>query len=197
VRRGLILALAPLLLAACGREPLLRWSPLPPVAGLEGAVGVGQVVDRRPIKHGDGDLNQVGIARDVLGIPHTMSTLNGRYGPPGPGIDSLRRLVADSLSAAGIGVAMGGPPTSVVVVEVHELWQDGYFGEYNADVQLDLVILDPATSALRARVPVRTRGHANEFRAYERALDHAHAAVVAALRDPTVRAALIGPPGPR
>ena len=172
-------------------EPLITWSPLPQMGGGQGAVRIGQIVNRREPKKGGDDLNRVGNARSGWGIPYPVSAMDGNYGVPQPVDQTLRRFVEQSLVASGINPAGYGPATSTMIIEVNELWFDGYMN-YNVKLALDLVILDPSNNSIRARVPLRSEGNAGHWRAaFDQAFTSAHNAAAGAFRDPQIRAALV------
>ncbi len=176
-------------------EPLLRWNAQPPSGGVQGSVRVAQIVNRRPEKKGADDLNRLGNARSGFGIPYTISSVDGNYGLPTPVDTTLRRFVDESLAAAGVGAGGYGPPTAQIIIEVSDLWCDGYMS-YNATLGIDLVVLDPANMSARTRIPLRATGSGGNWQiAFQQAFNAAHAAAVNAFRDPRIREALVGAAG--
>jgi hypothetical protein len=168
---------------------ILRWNAMPPSPPGEGAVQIGQVINKRPEKKGADDINRLGNVRSGWGIPYSVSSMDAGYGLPVPADGALRQLVEQSLLAAGLAVTTG-QPSATILIEVLELWSDGY-ANYNAKVSLDLVVLDPRTQQFRARIPLRREGNGGgPGIAYPQALDGIHADMIAAFRDPRVRASL-------
>jgi hypothetical protein len=189
--RWVIWLSAPFLIGCVAPQSILRWNAMPASPPGEGAVQVVQVINKRPEKKGADDLNRLGNVRSGWGIPYSVSSIDAGYGIPIPADQALRQLIEQSLLASGLAVTTG-PPSAQILIEVLELWSDGY-ANYNAKVSLDLVVLDPQTRAFRARIPLRREGNGGgPGIAYPQALDGIHADAIAAFRDPRVRASLIG-----
>lgn len=199
--RALLIVIA---LAGCGPPtPYLRWTAEPPAPSLQGRVSLRDVINKRDAKHGATDPAAVGNIRNGFGVPYPVRIDGGGGGwegsiEPRTMGQSIGELVATAMMHAGVGVvAPNDPqPTSLLFVEVYELWCDGYVG-YGASISLQLAIVDPATQQLRTKIPIRNEGSAGNCRdAFARALSGAEASIAAAFAQPEVRAAAITPGAP-
>lgn len=182
----------------CVPQPYLIWESRPPAPMLQGRVAVKYVPNKRPPKHGDTELNNLGNERSGWGIPYAIRL----QGDVNPSLDqTVSRVVAEAMSAAGIGMTQLADPgrTADLSIEIVEFWCDGY-GVYKASVGLQLVFLDPATGAIRTQVPLRHEGAGGWCRdAYRQALTGIYNDVMYSLAQPGLRMAAISgglPPMP-
>ncbi len=179
-----------LMLGGCGPSgSYLQWEPRVPAMQVQGRVAIKMVPNMRPAGHGDTEMNNLGNERSGFGIPFAVRLEDGTT------LDGvLSRMVAEAMISAGIGTAGPGDPnaTANLAIEIHQFWCDGYAG-YKGTVELQLVLLDPASGAVRIRVPVTKDGSGGSCRdAYRGALTAVSQELVIAFSSPAVRAAAIG-----
>jgi hypothetical protein len=188
-----LLLLSILIAPGCVMEPYLQWnaapqSYMPP----QGRVAIKYVPNRRPPKHGDNEMDNLGNERSGFGIPYAIR-LQGEQNPP---LDqSITQMVVQSMAAAGIGSTQVQDPyaTAHLSVEIQRFWCDGYGYSYKADVALNIVILDPRTGGVRTQFPVVREGSGGMCReAYRRALSDVSGVITQAFAQPGIRAAVVG-----
>jgi hypothetical protein len=177
-----------LLLSGCTFGPYLHWTAPSPTGVRAGRVAVRDVRDVRPRDQGGVDTSRLGTERTLTGDEIAIRPLD--HTVP----ETVARFAGDALAASGFGVTQAGDPhaTAHVVAEVRELWCDGYM-VYGARVAVDLVVIDPATGAPRARVPLRREEKAGVCMvAFQRAFDGLLGDAVRTLTQPEPRGALLG-----
>jgi hypothetical protein len=155
---GLLFSLTALVaLSACaGTVPrALGWDAAAPAKEAFARVAVGNVANRRPRDRGGTNSSLVGYWRTPFGQRSFFRTDDD----VSPLLYSVRGLVRDALRTAGVDVTSPEDPsaTALVNVEIRELWTDSEEPP-DGTVALDLILLDPATHAERARVPVEGTG---------------------------------------
>ncbi len=148
MQRNAMIALVVLSSVGCGGGGhYLRWNgtaAMPAAGGSKVAIAV---TDKREEKKGGLHPNEVGLQTGSFGIPQAIR-LKGSDSVSG----SIQDLVAQAAAASGLGVAAPGQEASAtgkIAIEVQTLWCTGYSPAYKADITASVMIVDPATGAVR------------------------------------------------
>ena len=125
----------------------LRWNGTAATAATGGGKVAIAVNDKREEKKGGLHPNEVGMQTGSFGIPQAIKLKKNDSVS-----SSIGELVAQAAAASGLSVAAPGQEASAtgkIVVEVQTLWCTGYSPAYKADVTASVMIVDPATGAVR------------------------------------------------
>ena len=178
--RKLLLGIAVVMAAGCGGpKHYFTWKALPAAPSVAGKMAI-EVHDKRDPKKGGDDTRAVGLGTGSFGIPQTI-----RLNNPSAVAMEMADYLSQAALAAGIGVAAPGDPapTGKMVAEIQQLWCSGYAFVFKADVTMSIMVVDPASGAVRmAAVPFHTDDGDSDCRgAYRKALTKGFEAAVAVM----------------
>jgi hypothetical protein len=175
-----------------GGAHYLRWNGTAATA----ATGTGKVAvavtDKREEKKGGLHPEQVGLQTGSFGIPMAIK-LKGADSVAG----SVRDLIAQAAAGAGLGVTAPGQDaaaTGKIVVEVQTLWCTGYNPVYKADISASVMIVDPATGAVRVPAqPLNASGSGMVCQSiYRKLLSDVYQQAMSMLSQPNVKQSTLG-----